>query len=140
MSEDEEPEPGQFPHEPGHVDTERYAEPEEFDPHDLGPPVPEAPDPTEEDIDVDPRLWRLFWGLVAVFNVALLALSLGVMIAVFDGKWVLGGQLVAVGLVFLIYGIYKYLTRDPERYRSEGEEATEESPPSAPEDGEADTD
>lgn len=87
----------------------RYAdtpEPEEFDPHSLGPEIPEAPDPSEADIDPDLR--NRFWSLVLVFNVALLALSLGLMFAAFEGQLGLGGQLVGAGLVLSAFGYYRY--------------------------------
>lgn len=55
-----------------------------------------------------PQLRRRFWGLVIVFNVAVLALSLGVMLVAFRGRWQLGGQLVAAGAVLFAYGLYAY--------------------------------
>lgn len=105
---DEEYDPGQWPQPGGQVAAEQYAEPEEFDPSDLGPDVPEAPDPTEGDVDIDPATHRLFWGLVVVFNAALLAVSLGLMFAGFEGRYALGGQLVLAGLVLGGYGYYRY--------------------------------
>jgi hypothetical protein len=85
---------------------EPYREPEEPDASDLGPGVPEIPDPSEN--DVDPELSRRFWALVLVFNVALLALSLGAMFVVFEGNYELGGQLLLGGLAAFGFGLYRY--------------------------------
>jgi hypothetical protein len=113
------PPEGKFPQESGRVDAPQYSEPAEPDPHDLGPPIPEAPDPTETDAEIDPAVHALFWWLVLVFNAALLALSLGVMIAAFDGKYALGAQIFAVGAVLFGYGYLRY--RKFEREKEEGD-------------------
>jgi len=84
---------------------QRYREPEE-DPFDVTPDIPEVPDPSTA--DVDPEVQRRFWALVAVFNVALLVTSLGVLFVVFDGAYVLGGQLLLAGLVAFGVGFYRY--------------------------------
>lgn len=85
----------------------RYnAEPEEFDPQELGPDIPEAPDLTE--VEASSEVRQRFWALVAVFNVALLATSIGVMFIGFQGEWTLGGQLTLAGLVLLAFGYYRY--------------------------------
>lgn len=121
------PPEGRFPQDSGHVDAPQYSEPEEPDPHDLGPPIPEAPDPTETDAEIDPAVQSLFWWLVLVFNAALLALSLGVMIAAFDGKYALGGQLFAVGAVQFAYGYFRYRKFEREREAGEDESASPET-------------
>jgi hypothetical protein len=86
---------------------EQYREPADPD-FGVEPEIPAAPDPSEN--DVSPGLLRRFWALVAVFNVALLATALGLMIAVFDGKLALGGQLFLAGLVAFGFGLYRYRT------------------------------
>lgn len=86
---------------------ERYnAEPEEFDPQELGPDIPEAPDLTE--VEASSEVQYRFWALVMVFNVALLATSIGVMFIGFQGEWTLGGQLTIAGLVLFAFGYYRY--------------------------------
>jgi len=93
--------------------------PEEMDPlEDIGPDVPEvsvpeAPTPSENEVSAD--LVRAFWKLVAIFNVALLALSLGPMLAFFRGEWVTGGFVFLVGIAFLIHGYLGYRRHDPAR-------------------------
>lgn len=121
------PEEGKWPQEAGHIDSPKYSEPEEPDPHDLGPPIPEAPDPTETDAEIDPGTHRLFWALVVVFNLALLALSLGVMIAAFDGKYELGGQVFLVGAVLFGYGYFRYRRFEREKDRDEDGTTTNQS-------------
>lgn len=69
--------------------------------------------PDGEDAPVE--LHRAFWGLVAVFNVALFAIALGVMLIGFRGQWDLGGSLLGAGLVLFAYGVYRY-----RRYRAAG--------------------
>jgi hypothetical protein len=105
---DDDYDPGEWPQPDGQVDAGKYGEPEEFDPMSLGPEIPTPPDPTETDADIDPGTHRLFWGLVVLFNVALLALSLGVMFAAFEGRLELGAQLVLVGIVLSAYGYFRY--------------------------------
>lgn len=66
-----------------------------------------------DDVDVPSELYRAFWGLVAVFNVALFAVAVGALLIVFRGQWDLGGSILAAGLVLLAYGLYQY-----RRYRA----------------------
>lgn len=79
--------------------------------------VPEAPTPpnmeeTEADLDdfgdVDPQLQRLFWKLVFAIKFALLALSLGALFVIFTENTVVGGQLLAFGVVLSVYAVYRY--------------------------------
>lgn len=93
-------------------------EPEEFDPDSLGPSAPEAPRPP--DGAGNSEVTGLFWKLVVVFNIALLALSLGPMLAYFEGQVDLGLRVFLVGVVAFGYGTYRYV-----RFRQERE--TEES-------------
>ncbi|MUV89196.1 hypothetical protein GJ629_04195 [Halapricum sp. CBA1109] len=100
-------EPDPYEHEPDpkeHEPDQDELEPAEFDPESLGPDPPEPPaDPAE----ADPQTARLFWGLVAVGNAALLSLSLGLMFVGFQGRVRLGGALVAAGLILTVYVAYR---------------------------------
>ncbi|MEF8786793.1 MAG: hypothetical protein V5A45_12740 [Haloarculaceae archaeon] len=96
---DEEPAPFA---EYGELD-EQYQEPEE---ETLGPTIPEAPDLSSR--DADPVVEGTFWTLVAVFNVGLLAVSLGVMFVIFQENPTLGWQLTVAGCLVLGYGFYRY--------------------------------
>lgn len=86
----------------GEVD-EQYREPEE---ERMGPDIPTAPDLSSR--SVDPVVQGTFWTLVAVFNVGLLVVSLGVMFVVFQENPSLGWQLTAAGCLILGYGYYRY--------------------------------
>lgn len=86
----------------------KYEEPEEPGPGSLGPDVPEAPDLTAAAEDADPAVQNLFWGLVVLFNVAILALSVGAMLILFGTDPTLGVQVLLVGLVLAVYGGYRY--------------------------------
>lgn len=88
-------------------EDDRPGEPEEFDPDEVGPEIPDV-EPSVEvpSVDVsdaaaslDEDLFRAFWGAVVFLNVALVALSLGVMLVYFRGDWERGGASVAVGVV-----------------------------------------
>lgn len=96
----------------------------------LGDPWPEEPDDPfgdpgdpeshfdltiPDDSNVPTELHRAFWGLVAVFNVALFATALGALLIAFRGQWTLGGAVLAVGLLALGYGVVRY-----RRYRAAG--------------------
>lgn len=76
--------------------------------------------PDTDDPDVPQETARLFWYLVAVFNVALMGLAVGVMLIVFQDRWSLGGQITLAGAILLAYGIYRYRT-----YARREDEATE---------------
>lgn len=81
-------------------------EPEEFDPDSLGPDIPTAPEPPSGG-NGDAAVQSLFWLLVAVANIALLATSLGVMFIVFQGWWTLGVQFTLAGLILGGYVYYR---------------------------------
>lgn len=105
---------------------ERYnaePEPEEFDPQELGPDIPEAPDLSE--VEASSEVRYRFWALVMVFNVALLATSIGVMFIGFQGEWALGGQLTLAGLALFAFGYYRY--RQTKAVLAEHDEDGEES-------------
>ena len=93
-------------------------EPDEFDPSSLGPDVPEAPEPP--DGAADSEVTSLFWKLVVVFNVALLALSVGPMLAYFEGRVDLGIRVTLVGVVAFAYGFFRYRRFVNERDSDEG--------------------
>lgn len=101
-------------------------DPEEFEPGNLGPEIPEAPDLTE--VEASSEVRYRFWALVMVFNVALLAASVGVMFVAFQGEWELGGQLTLAGLALFAFGYYRYrqtkaaLAENGGETRGEGEE------------------
>lgn len=82
---------------------ERYTEPEE-PAVDLGPDIPEPPDPE----NVDSELHTQFWALVLVFNVALMGISVGAMFAVFQNQYSFGIQLMLGGIIIFLYGVYRY--------------------------------
>lgn len=108
----DEPETG-WPNEP---DQEVVEEPAEFDPESLGPDVPSPPGRGSAD---NPAAVQLFWKLVLVFNVALLALAVGPMFAVFQGQWELGLQIFLVGALAFAYGTFRYY-----RFRTDEDPST----------------
>ena len=95
-------------------------EPDEFDPSSLGPDIPEPPEGGASN-----EVTALFWKLVVVFNIALLALSLGPMFAYFRGNVDLGLQLTAAGAILFAYGYFRY-----QRFvrRRDSEDATDDGP------------
>jgi hypothetical protein len=84
------------------------------DPSDgLGPGIPSVSDPSENltqfsDENVDSALKKQFWSLVLLFNVALFAMSLGLMLVGFEGRWRVGGAMFAVGAFAFLRGWYGY--------------------------------
>lgn len=91
-------------------------EPEEEEPS-LGPEVPDVSPPGGGVFgpeDTPTELLSAFWKLVVLFNVGILAASLGVLFLVFEGEFYVGGGLLAVGLLALVWGAYRYWTLDPE--------------------------
>jgi len=94
---------------------------------DVAPEIPQAPDLTDDEpglaaelgvggsetadsagASVDSELAKQFWTLVLIFNVALFAASLGLMLIGFEGRWTVGGGLIAVGLFAFARGWYRY--------------------------------
>ncbi|MBX0286090.1 DUF7322 domain-containing protein [Haloarcula salinisoli] len=98
-------------------------EPDEFDPSSLGPDVPEAPDPPEGAANTE--VTALFWKLVVVFNIALLALSVGPMLAYFEGQVDLGIRVTVVGAIMAAYGLFRYRQFVTERDSDEESDATD---------------
>lgn len=102
--------------EPGVSDlASKYEEPDPeskySDPATELPNIPEAPKPLPES-EVDTDLKVAFWSTVLVFNVALLALSLGLMLVYFRGQLRLGGGLFALGVFSAAHGYLKYRKYD----------------------------
>ncbi|MFC6756086.1 hypothetical protein ACFQER_04455 [Halomicroarcula sp. GCM10025894] len=50
----------------------------------------------------------LFWKLVVVFNIALLALSVGPMLYYFEGRVDLGIRVTLAGAIAFAYGYFRY--------------------------------
>lgn len=69
-----------------------------------------APDATPDtsEADVPAELQKQFWILVVIFNVALIAASLGVLLAVFQDKFVTGGAVFFLGLGAFYFGYQRY--------------------------------
>lgn len=117
------------------LDERSPHEPEE---PDLGPDPPEPGSDAGPDVDVPDvsppqegfwgpedtpkELLKAFWTLVVLFNVALLAASLGLMVLWFQGRLYLGGGLLAVGTAALARGLYGYRRLDLDELGEEGEE------------------
>jgi hypothetical protein len=78
-------------------------------------------DPPTPGEDIDPETYGLFWRLVVVVDVALIALALGPMFIYFEGDWDVGAPLVGLGLVSLGYGYLRYRHHE---IPSEDEETT----------------
>lgn len=99
------------------ADDEDWREDPEPDPPSLGPETPSVdvpevdvytPDTLTPGEDVDRETYRLFWRLVIVFDVALLALSLGPMFVYFRGNWRRGLTLFVFGALVFAYGVARY--------------------------------
>jgi hypothetical protein len=106
-------------------------EPEEFDPRSLGPDVPEAPT-LDDDTEADEGTVRAFWSAVILANAGLFAVSIGPMLAYFQGQTTLGAALFVVGAVALGRTYYIYRTQSSEgaeRAENQGEELDEEAEP-----------
>ena len=85
----------------------KYEEPDEPGPGDVGPSIPEAPD-TASAKDADPTVQNLFWSLVVIFNVAIVAVAVGAMMVGFGTHPTLGLQVLLAGLIVAGYGLYRY--------------------------------
>lgn len=83
-------------------------EPEEFDPHSLGPQIdiPTAPDLS--DADVSGEVSQTFWATVIMVKIGLLATSLGLMLIGFRGQYRLGGTVFAIGVLALLFAYRHY--------------------------------
>lgn len=74
---------------------------------DIPDSTPDIPDPS----NASPELRRTFIRLVLIFNVALLATAVGLMLIGFEGRWRRGGALVGVGLAAFALGYRRYRNR-----------------------------
>lgn len=96
-------------------------EPGEFDPNSLGPDTPESLSAGRDAEEVDEQTFQAFWSAVLLANVGLFAASVGPMLAVFQGRYLLGGGMTVVGVVALArtYRIYQGFTRGSDGESSE---------------------
>lgn len=69
-------------------------------------------DATAMDPDVPSDLRRAFWTIVALANVSLFAVSLGVMLLVFRGQVAAGGASLVVGVAALALAVRRYRRRN----------------------------
>ena len=53
----------------------------------------------EEGGDAPPELRRAFWSIVVILDVAMVATALGILVIAFEGRWLLGGAILAIGLL-----------------------------------------
>ena len=117
------------PHEPGEPDLPGEDNPGERLIAKYDPTVDADDDPGEEhipdsdDVDVPQDTARLFWYLVAVFNLAIVGLAVGILLIVFQNRWTLGGQITIGGAVLLAYGYYRYRKHAGDKNSSEGSRA-----------------
>jgi len=101
----------------------KYEEPEEPGAGDIGPSIP---DTAGQAANAPPKLRLLFWRLVVLFNVALVAVAVGVMLIAFGTDPTLGTQVLLVGLVLSVYGYYRYREAREEVGELVGTDAPEE--------------
>lgn len=94
------------------MDDRLLADPEDPYPEGIDGPTVEVPSvdvPSVSAEDVrDSPILRLFVLQVVVWNLVLLAVSLGGMLIYFEGNWETGGRLVAAGAVLALYGAYRW--------------------------------
>jgi hypothetical protein len=57
--------------------------------------------------DAPAELRAAFWILVVVFNLAILAMSVGAMLLGFRGQWTTGGTLLVAGLLAFAFGVVR---------------------------------
>lgn len=84
------------------------ADPESELPNVPSPPSVDIPTPGQSEGDVPGELLAGFWSTVLVFNVALLATSLGLLLLGFGEQRRLGAGALAVGLLAAVHGYWKY--------------------------------
>ncbi|MES3516533.1 MAG: hypothetical protein PPP58_02600 [Natronomonas sp.] len=86
-------------------------EPEEFDPDSLGPSAPSSePEIDAEAIEEAPDgLFRAFVGAAVMLNIALFAISLGVMLLYFRGDVDTGGASILIGLLAGVFAARYYV-------------------------------
>jgi hypothetical protein len=121
---------------PPYVEPDPEPDPEAHlpDPESELPSVPSVaiPTPSTTESDASPALVKGFWSTVLVWNVALLATSVGAMMVAFDVERRLGLALMAVGLFSALRGYRKYRALDEQHKGGELTGPAEETPPDAP--------
>lgn len=95
------------------------------DPAADGPTIPSVDVPEPDQADVPSALLQGFWVTVLVFNVALIALAVGVLMLVFGVERPIGAGLALLGLLLVRRG-YRLYRRLDERHRSGQLGATDE--------------
>ncbi|MFB6160505.1 MAG: hypothetical protein ABEJ61_04930 [Haloferacaceae archaeon] len=89
----------EWPDEPDEPDPEAdLRSPEEEEEEELTR-VPSAPSPDVEEAEVDPELLTTWWRSVALANLALGAVAVGLLLVAFRRMWLVGGASVALGLL-----------------------------------------
>lgn len=112
-------------------DDERWPdEPGAFDPDSLGPDPPDStPEQAETlavDADVSDGLFRAFWASALFLNVAVAAVSIGLMLIYFQGDYGNGVPALLVGGV-ATFGVGRYYWRVKTGRYDDGETETAES-------------
>ncbi|SFS71681.1 DUF7322 domain-containing protein [Halostagnicola kamekurae] len=85
-------------------------QPEEPEEKTVTPPKISTPEVTVAETDVPEPILQHFWILVLVLNAALLAVSLGSMLVLFEGMLTTGGTLAVGGFVLLGLALRRYRT------------------------------
>jgi hypothetical protein len=90
-------------------------EPDLPDPDAMGPrvettepDVPEPEIPDIEDVDVPQELFVAFWTVVAMANIALFGVTVGALVIVAFGEWLLGAGGIGVGVAAGLVGYRRY--------------------------------
>lgn len=94
------------------MDDRLLADPEDPYPEGVdGPtvdiPSVDVPSASAEDFRESPIV-RLFVVQVVVWNLILLAASVGLLLIYFRNAWTTGGQLIGVSAVLLLYSVYRW--------------------------------
>jgi hypothetical protein len=94
--------------------------------------LPRIPEVSTDESDVDPHTFKTFWVSVVFANAALFGVSLGLMLWYFRGQALLGGSLVAVGLLagartYAAYRTFRDEDRESETVGDENAATTAEA-------------
>lgn len=65
-------------------------------------------DPQTPQTSTPPDLTRAFWTLVVIFNISLLATTLGILLALFRNLMILGAILTLIGIGLGVFGYQRY--------------------------------
>lgn len=97
------------PHEPAEPDPDAIGpRVESTEPEVPEPDIPEPDIPDLEEVDVPQELAVAFWTVVAMANVALFGVTVGALVIVAFGEWLLGAGGIGVGLVAGLLGYRRY--------------------------------